>query len=299
MQNKIKCLTIIHIFYENLISELSEHVKNITGVENDIYITIPPPLKNKTYFIQGLFPNAYIFTVNNIGFDIYPFLYILNKVDLNHYDFLIKIHTKRDMPFERMSLQKGTSAIGGSLWREKLLGFLSSKQNFITASNMLKNKEVGIVSTSSLLLNYELDGEKEIYPDITKIMRSFGFEYSSQAYFVAGTMFIAKAFLFKFLQNSFSEEDFKNFKENENKQGLAHILERVIGYAVYAQGFKIVDYQNRNVEFEIIKAKLKNFLFEKCISKRHIIYRFLRIPFYYQKKQDKIHEDCPSCINSK
>lgn len=280
----MKCLTIIHIFYENLISELSEYVKNITGAENDIYITIPPSLKNKTYFIQELFPNAYIFTVNNIGFDIYPFLYILNKVDLNHYDFLIKIHTKRDMPFERMSLQKGTSAIGGSLWREKLLGFLSSKQNFITASNMLKNKEVGAVSTSSLLLNYELDGEKEIYPDITKIMRSFGFEYSSQAYFVAGTMFIAKAFLFKFLQNSFSEEDFKNFKENENKQGLAHILERVIGYAVYAQGFKIVDYQNRNVEFEINKTKFKNFLFEKCISKRHIIYRFLRIPFYYKKR---------------
>lgn len=44
------------------------------------------------------FKNADFYVVPNLGFDLGPFVYALDKVNLSDYSYVIKLHTKRDIP---------------------------------------------------------------------------------------------------------------------------------------------------------------------------------------------------------
>lgn len=276
----MKCVTIIHIFYYELLDELSEAVKNIQNIENDTYITISENLKSRSEEIKGKFPNATLLIVSNVGYDVWPFLYVLGKINLDEYDFIVKLHTKGNALGKLKNVY-----IDRHEWRRRLLNFVSSKENFGKTLELFKNNHVGAVSDQLVIYEYQHDLEKRFYGKIKELMLEFGFEYKPEQQFIAGTMFMARASLFKYLQGIFSEGDF-SLPDKEHTGGLPHVLERIFGYSVCAQGYKIVSYDGKSPDQEYKKNKLKNFFFQKKYTTHHTVLKILCVPVYFKKRRD-------------
>ena len=122
-----KLLIHLHLYYPEYCTELSQCIESLMPEYNfDLFVTLP---KQNSYLSQKIlasFPNANIQVVENIGFDIYPFVKVIKSVNLDDYSYVIKLHTKRDINFNMFSFFKN-KWFGGGNWREGLLSFIKSK----------------------------------------------------------------------------------------------------------------------------------------------------------------------------
>lgn len=225
----------LHAYYLNQLNSLKFHINNVLDQEDtltDLFITLPENYKED---ITDIFPQAQVFFLPNKGYDVGPFFYVLNKIDLNQYDYVIKLHTKRDDIANFFHVNN--FIVSGPLWKKYLLEFVSTPKRFKkTLESFGKKPEAGLLGNGRLILN-------ERYDEAVKIVESLGLEIKEFT-FVAGTMFIVRAHLLKILQNTINFENFEttlSFKETN-----AHIYERVLGYIITAQGFTINDYELKN-----------------------------------------------------
>lgn len=276
----MKCAVIIHIFYYEIADEFAEAIKNICDVEKDIFLTVSESIHDKKDEIAKKFPDARISVVKNVGYDIWPFLCIINQLDLNQYDLIVKLHTKRDMP-EATFLKK--VCMPYDAWRKNLLMCVKTKDVFRKSLAYLEKKKIGMVSGINVLMNKHHDGARELYPFIKKLMNAYSLPYESKFQFVAGTMFVGKAPLFGYLKNRFKEKDFIEPDSEHKRQELPHILERILGYAIGAQGYEIVNCKGKDVEFEARIEGLKRFFYRKQYTSRHKITRILGFPVFIKK----------------
>lgn len=278
----MKCAVIIHIFYYEIADELAEAVKNICNVEKDIFLTVSESIRDRTDEIAKKFPGARINIVKNVGYDIWPFLFILNQMELDQYDLIVKLHTKRNMPEETVMRKV---RIPHDAWRKNLMMFTGTKDVFRKSLALLEKKDIGMVSGINVLMNEHYDGSSELYPFIKKMMNAYSLPYKPEFQFVAGSMFVGKASLFEYLKNRFQEGDFREADIEHKKQELPHILERVLGYGIGAQGYRVVNFDGRDVDHEVNMIKLKSFFFRKQYTRRHIITRILGVPVFIRNRR--------------
>ena len=116
-----------HIFYPQLWNELKQFILSISPHPFELFVTLVEEHFILEKDIHKTFPKAHIEIVANRGYDIGPFVHVLNKVDLDKYSYVIKLHTKRDMPIGAML---GTMNVAGKRWREYALSFLKTPQVF-------------------------------------------------------------------------------------------------------------------------------------------------------------------------
>ena len=152
-----KCVVIVHLYYEELIEELARCVKNIEGVQKDIIVTIPKKLDIKISYILARFARCKIKIVENVGYDIWPFFSVIRSIDLNDYDFIIKLHTKRNIPGKKVLFPSYVWLSSGAYWRNHLLESFSSRYNFTKTLQAFEDKKVGMVSNYLCLCHYEID----------------------------------------------------------------------------------------------------------------------------------------------
>ena len=92
MQNK-KILVHLHLYYQNQLNYFIKKLKNIT-CEFDLIVTLANENPKITEKIKQFKPNAKILVVENLGYDVYPFIQVINEAELKNYDYILKIHTK-------------------------------------------------------------------------------------------------------------------------------------------------------------------------------------------------------------
>lgn len=132
----------------------------------------------------------------------------------------------------------------------------------------------------------------EKHPDI---IDNVILHFPQQKYaFVAGTMFIGRASVFKYIQNlHLTFSDFPDPK-GEHKTQLVHIIERLFGHFVYKNGFIVRDSlippetEQKYHKKEYIKMKfiypIVRFFYQKKITKSgKIIIKICKIPVYRRK----------------
>lgn len=90
-------LTHVHLYYIDMWPEIKEKLANIT-VSYDLFVTLNNRNERLQQDILNFKNDAVIQIVDNRGFDVGPFIKLLNSVDLDQYDYIIKLHTKRNMP---------------------------------------------------------------------------------------------------------------------------------------------------------------------------------------------------------
>ncbi len=273
-----------HIYYINLYEELETCIKNIT-VPFELYITMVEKNISLINKINKSFPNAKIEIVENRGFDIAPFIHILNKVNLNSYSYIIKLHTKRDTGFGQIVNSYNMSK---KKFRKNLLYFLKDQNSFSKILLALKTKNIGMISNHKLIIKKEKDdkqAKEKAIQIIKKIIKKSTYKYE----FVAGSMFIVKSQIFIPLQKlKIKTSDFEN--KNLHMAQFAHAIERIFGLLVVNQDFKIIDPITNSLKQKIEKycfplRMLKDFAFKIHTSQSgKTIIKILKIPVYNKKR---------------
>lgn len=269
----------IHVYYTDMWDELKSYVKNIT-LPYDLYITLAAENRIMQEDILNLKPDAYIQIVENKGFDIGPFIHVLNQVNLDNYSYLIKIHTKKDWP---PKTYLGKYDVSGSLWRKYCLSFLEQEnfQKSIAAFNA--RPELGMVGNFRLILNKELYDVAAVR-ESKRLLQKVSLPIKPLIY-IGGTMFICRAGLLQAVQQlNFIIDDFDT-SDKSKPTSLAHTLERFLGWCVKAQGYDIVD--PFTPQIEKIRAlttyflrRIKIFFFRVKIHKDgRLSVKICRIPF--------------------
>ena len=290
----------VHVYYPNLWPELKNCLANIKDYPYQLYVTMVEKHQDIEKDIRENFPNAHIELVDNRGYDIGPFIYILNKVNLDDYSYVIKLHTKRDYTGELSNYVLNGINVGKDRWRKLLLLPFCSVKNFKKALSLLSNKKVGMVGASALIINGDTHNEGiTLFEDRLKsLLKEMGLEYTFLS-FIGGTMFIAKAPLLKILQKQTFFQFNPSLSVNRDYNDIVYIVERLLGTIIVAQGYKIAGVTcHLEPEYRLPKekkAKRKKwfgFVKKQKGNKKKLKFYFCGIDFFKKTKtptQKKIY----------
>lgn len=222
----------IHLFYEDIWYELKYYLANLSCYKYDLYITYTKQLSNAVLTDINMFKEGTcVIKVNNQGFDLGPFIYVLRKYKLYEYDIVFKLHSKRNVvPSNYYGVY-----MKGDEWRYlSYEGILSVRNVHVTINKLLKSKNIGMVSYCKFITSNDSIFNKE---ETIKVMGEYGFEVPQDYKYVIGTMFAAKGKVFENLINKIS---FYNFDRSvRGVFTIAHSFERILCLNALAQGYDI------------------------------------------------------------
>lgn len=271
----------VHVYYEDMWHELAQCVDNVS-IPYELFVTLSRETPGLRQAIRGRYPKAHIHVVPNLGYDVAPFIEILNRVNLDNYAYVIKLHTKRNV---RVPRYLNGIDVGGSKWRDALLGFIKTPHDFKGALSYLRrHRKVGAVARGQLILEKRASDNKRFAADIDRFLRNLGWQCSNYS-FVAGTMFMMRAHLLKPLQNRWTTDDFEE-PEPDSYQ-LAHRIERLLGCCVYGAGYIIHDWRLRPGEHvPRLLTAVGHFLYHaKTTRSGRTLVKICKIPVWWAKAQ--------------
>lgn len=249
---------IIHLGNIKMIDEIMSYLANFKEIKFDLYITIHDIHKrntNLTKTITKKHPNANIIFMDNIGFDIGPFFYVLREIYKQNikYDVFIKIHTKTD-DTERKNL------IRACMGSHKII-----KNNL----QLISKDNVGMIGAQKHYVHPRTTPCQNYY-HLSKLSQKFyneEFDYS-KLHYIYGTMFWIKAsIIYDLINNNMLDWLIKNLNDKNTydvnwmqinnitdvgnllwttyKQGcrdgmFEHGFERFFGYMVIKHGYILV-----------------------------------------------------------
>lgn len=236
---KILCVT--HVFYPNFWPELAACIRNIDE-PFDLVVTYVDETKGIPEMVRRDFPQAKLILCENRGFDVWPFLKALGDADIGSYDIIVKLHTKRDVEASHPLIFNHRNYLGAR-WRNYLLGFIRKPSDWAVTKARFADQGVGMVADARVILRKNDVPWKT--PRATAAMavefteKLYGRKIAENAQFVAGTMFAARPSVFRrLLAHGWSADDFCASVRDGTEQ-TAHLLERVMGTVVYAEGMRI------------------------------------------------------------
>lgn len=272
----------MHLYYVTQLDDLLQRLGNLSGTAYDLYVTMGEKDKTAEQKIKAFKKDAKIWMVPNLGYDVGPFIDFLHQIDLEAYDYIIKIHTKRTQD-DKYCIFNG-HRFDMQVWREMLLDAIISPKAAVNNLQIFEqNPRIGMIGSDYVLTDEEFtyrNMEEEIAEEMVKI----GLKMPQDRHFVAGTMFWARA---KMLQPflAYEIENFAASDEQVHDETLAHVLERMFGLAVTAQGYQIIGVHFKSFFLTFLKATLKRFLFQKKKKRKgHLIVKICKIPVYYRKE---------------
>lgn len=230
-----RILTHVHVYYARMWPEIETRLQNITE-PYDLFVTMPPENEPLRADVLRFKPDADVRVVENRGFDVAPFIDVLNRVDLNKYDYVVKLHTKRDMPYG-FSLEGYDMSYGKH--RSCLMNFINSVDNFKKCLKAFDHDErLGMIGDFRIICKKDRKG-KEVVRKGRELLVKAGFP-DMEPPFILGTMFFARAELFNAVYKL--NLTFDEFTESvRGKDILPYGLEAFFGFMVAAQGYAIKD----------------------------------------------------------
>ena len=217
-----------------------QKLASINNCRWDLYVTICDENKALTDKIISFKPDAKIIKIKNAGYDIWPFLQVLNLVDLKDYDYILKIHTKNQRK------QKECKYGRGFTWRNLLIDALLGNPKIFNNNIYLlnENSDIGMIGAHEILA--KMGNE---YPEDNELFLQMCKKYNisvEKGIFVAGTMFVARAKCFEQIKHmQLTEADFINQQQTCGMGTTAHTLERMFSRMIEAQNYKIVGIRNK------------------------------------------------------
>lgn len=224
----------VHIYYVDMWQELEDKIKNIP-YPFKLFVTMVAENKDLREHILSVFPDANIEVVANRGFDVGPFIHILNKVNLDDYSYIIKLHTKNNCKKHTYIIHSYNMSF--HLWREHLLDFMGKQKIVKILKTFGERPPLGMVGHYKLITNKR--GDEKAYQQCMELNKKLGFTNEDYTH-IGGTMFIARANIFKPLQKlNLKIEDFEEPVSHQHQ--LAHAIEGLLGVLVLDQGYTIED----------------------------------------------------------
>lgn len=232
MGEKPKILVHLHLYYQEQTDYFIDKLKNINGADWDLFVTYSQPDESSEQKLLRFKPDTNFIETENIGYDVWPFIKLIQTTDLGKYDYVIKLHTKRKMGKCRPNIIK----FNGYDWRNALVdGILYNKEHFKKVLNMFQNdSRIGMVS--SLLTNVTRD---YFHPYVDKELSRLGWKYKNK-HTCMGTMFMMRSKALTLLKNNLITEDL--FRDDKPVSGTffrnAHLYERMFSHLAINSGLK-------------------------------------------------------------
>jgi len=273
----MKLLCVIHVFYPEMWPELAACVRTVGSC--DLIVTYVD--EDAVAAARRDFPAARFLKCDNRGYDVWPFLQALRTVDLSDYDVVVKLHTKRDIK-KPYRFAMGRTLLNGSAWRELLLGFAKTPDAWRRTLKLFDDPKVGMAADRRLVFGRRETDKDAFDAAVRELRDNWSVPARRSGLFVAGTMFAVRAALLKpFAAHAI---DLSRFGDSAAREPItyAHLLERMFGLAVCAQGLRIAGFNGSVVVRRLATAVLK-FLFDSRRSERRRTIRVCGITVYRKK----------------
>ena len=273
----------LHLYYLDMWTEIKGYLANIGDYPYDLYVTMTEDNPEIEREIKKFKPDAKIWIVENRGYDIGPFIDFLHHIDLDKYDYILKIHTKsttRDVLTHVNHFYLKNWEWSKLLWD----GVLKTPERVKIIMELLADESVGMVG-SWFLVTKTLKNTNQVTEACHSVMKKMGFEKPKKIAFIPGTMFWVKSKLMEPIKKNFQLADFEESGASGVDGSLAHAMERVFGCVVDSQGYQI-----KGVGFEFLSAFLLairpflRFCFQKKITHNgKMIIKVLKFPVFRRK----------------
>ena len=273
---KNKILVHLHLYYHDQLDYFIKKLKNITCYY-DLYVTMVD-LDNKVVDkLKKFKSDVEIVKVANRGYDIWPFIFVINMVNLNDYDYIIKLHTKN----YRTSVwsYNGVNYIYYQ-WRNALVdALLKNKRVFNHNLNVLSQGIVGMIGNKDLISH---KGAKDNENYRLMLCEKLGYKPENDKY-IAGTMFMCASFLMKDIQNlDLSENDF-DVTQNTGMVGtLAHAMESILGHT--SQNYNLEIYGNGFFSVKNVIINIRKKYITYCKNRKKNDYNVIKKSRFFNKK---------------
>jgi lipopolysaccharide biosynthesis protein len=228
----------LHLYYLEQLPRFLKKLKNLPANSYDLFVTMVSSNKMIEQAVLSFNPKAKIIFVPNRGFDVGPFIFVLSQIELEAYDYVLKIHTKNWN--WRYLTRLNNVWFNHKNWSRLLINSLL-KSKAVVARNLKlfeNNPQIGMLASS-----YCITDEDFCYQGLLNFINSelkkINYSNVMPLPFVAGTMFMVRAKLLKPLQGKYNIEDFDFSSTIIKDYTLAHALERMFGILVQLQGFEI------------------------------------------------------------
>ena len=301
MKTQHHILVHVHVYYIDMWEELRSYLENLDTLKcsYDLYVTTVSEDEALITKIRHFHPDAQIRKVANRGYDVWPFISVLNEVDLSQYSYIIKLHTKRDnfTDPEPGGTIKSPYNLYGKRWRESLHSFMKKDNLEKCLQSIAEDSQLGMINcyrvivpsfhkTETTLLKVQKGAEK-LLEKVNLTLRV--------SRYIKGTMFIARASLFQKIKEMRLELNDFPPPDPEHSINIAHHLEVALGSIVVAQGYKVEDTFTPNVKLKAgtercyltIRRKTRKLFFQKKKTKSGwTIIKVCKIPVYASRKKN-------------
>ena len=238
-----RILCVVHCFYPEFVRELADCVANVAD-PHDVVVTYSAPAALEE--ARRRFPDARFVECENVGFDVWPFLKVVNETDLSSYSHVLKLHTKCDRPAD-VPFRMNHADFSGSRWREYLLDFVRTRADWeASLARMESDPDVNMVAGLKCILRREdtpWRPEQAGFDAALEMAAGLGIRPRSPE-FVAGTMFVARASALAKVRGVFAAEDFSEARVHTTTTR-GHYLERILGFAACDGDGRISDPHGR------------------------------------------------------
>ena len=245
-----RILVCLHLYYMSAWQVIQKYLKNLSPYQYDLIVTYIDEHHDKEILkkIKNFKPNTTFYAYPNRGFDVGPFVDVLQKVDLDAYDIVFKIHSKgikRRFRFIYNQVFKYDD------WFYNLMNSILGGINCHKAiSILMNNPKVGVVAAQNLIIEDPLHKQELTQAIASELNISLPQPY----HYVAGTMFALKSASLK----SFKSLNLNIKKFTETQRGtftLAHAIERIICAMVENNKYKILGLYTPHKHYLIDKYK--------------------------------------------
>jgi len=268
----------LHIHYVDQLPQILCYLKNLEDADYDLFVTTTAPTDSLSA-IKSAYPTAKIWNVPNLGYDIGPFIDFLHHINLDDYEYILKLHTKgkTSKNYTRLNGNRFDNALWGRvLWDSQL----ATKERLQTNLKILEsNSTVGMVGSKYCITSASRDYNK-LLPQINAELEKLNFSPVTKLSFVAGSMYLVRAKCLEPLLH-YKINDFSTTDGNVKEGTLAHIIERIIGVLVEAQGYTIREIRHNGYGLRFCLVVIKRFIFQKKLTGagRKLI-KICKIPVY-------------------
>ena len=258
-----------HLYYIDQLDYFLEKLSNIQGCDYDLYITMVEKNKIAEEKIFHFFPSAHILIVSNKGYDVGPFIYVLNNINIDNYEYILKIHTKNTY------INNGDKIngiwISRKCWMQLLVEALIGSPQIFTKNikKFQQDNTVGMIG-SKYLTTSSTNSYTNILSQVYSNIKTLGFDTPSKITFVAGTMFMVRSVLLKpIIKAGYTLDSFEPTGKSSQGNTLAHVFERIFGALVTLQHQKIkkVSKSDYHTKITLLTNRIKYFLFYSKTTK--------------------------------
>lgn len=282
--DKPNVLVHLHCFYSKEVNRYLRKLKHVDSCANfHLVATISESIDDRDGVIRQIksfYPDTDILIVKNLGYDPAPFVEAIKAVDLSDFDYILKLHTK-SRGKEFVAHLNGIM-INDDVWVNTLVdNLIGSKKQFSSALRMFDNSKTGMVAAKNCIIEDRVSRRHYYINRVNQELAKMGLDPIKSVSFVAGTMFLARASLFKPLR-IYSIDDFGKCYSGMNDYTLAHTFERLFGGLIKSQGYKIKGVKNNvhDKEFHLIGKYFKEMeKKEKLLSLRQRASRKFRFTY--------------------